>query len=90
MGIRGWVRVGDAAACGGAVAEGSSCDVSDGVPYAFEGAKMSCSGNCVIAEGYATSVLSNGKAQVLDGQRTTGRCTLVSTLNGADGVADES
>jgi uncharacterized Zn-binding protein involved in type VI secretion len=49
---------------------------------------MSCNQGCVIAEGDPSSILSNGKAQVLDGQRTSGGCTLISTLNGVDGVAD--
>lgn len=85
--LRGWVRAGDQADCGGAVAEVSASDSSDGIAYAFQGARMSCRRNCRIAEGYAGSILSNGAAQVLDGQLTSGGCRLSSTLNGIDGVA---
>jgi uncharacterized Zn-binding protein involved in type VI secretion len=87
MEIRGWLRVTDRADCGGTVAEGAPCDFSGGVSYAFQGARMACSKNCVIAEGYHYSLLANGAAQVLDGQLTSGSCRLVSTLNGVDGVA---
>jgi uncharacterized Zn-binding protein involved in type VI secretion len=90
MTISGWIRLGDAATCGGTVAEGSSCELSDGIGYAYQGARMSCTRHCVIAEGYPSTVLSNGKAQVLDGQRTSGKCALVSTLNGVDGVSGET
>jgi uncharacterized Zn-binding protein involved in type VI secretion len=77
----------DRANCGGTVAEGVPCDTSDGIGYAFLGARMSCRENCTIAEGYPDSILSNGAAQVLDGQQTSGGCRLASTLNGIDGVA---
>lgn len=85
----GWIRLGDKATCGGTVAECSSHDLSDGIGYAFHGARMSCNRNCVISEGYPSSILSNGKAQVLDGQRTSNGCALISTLNGVDGVAGD-
>jgi uncharacterized Zn-binding protein involved in type VI secretion len=71
------------------VAEGSSCEFSDGIGYSFQGARMSCNGSCVISEGYPKSTLSNGNAQVLHGQLTSGGCPLISTLTGVDGVADE-
>jgi uncharacterized Zn-binding protein involved in type VI secretion len=87
MEIRGWLRRDDSADCGGKVAEGSSCEFSGGIGYAFQGAHMACRKGCVIAEGYPMSLLSNGAAQVLDGQRTSGGCRLISTLNGVDGVA---
>lgn len=86
MQIRGWLRAADRADCSGTVAEGSSCDTSDGIGYTFQGARMSCNKHCTIAEGYPRSLLSNGKAQVLDGQLTSGGCRLISTLNGVDGV----
>lgn len=89
MQIIGWIRVSDKAACGSAVAEGSSCEFSDGIGYSFQGARMACTKGCVIADGYPDSTLSNGKAQVLHGQLTSGGCPLISTLNGVDGVADE-
>lgn len=86
MKIIGWVRHGDKAACGGTVAEASESDLSHGKALAYQGAAMSCAGNCVISDGYPGSVLANGKAQVLDGQLTSGGCALASTLNGIDGV----
>jgi uncharacterized Zn-binding protein involved in type VI secretion len=88
--IRGWVRAEDRADCGGTVAEGAPCDTSDGIEYAFQGARMSCGNNCTIAEGYSGSILSNGAAQVLDGQLTSGGCGLASMLNGIDGVGGVS
>jgi uncharacterized Zn-binding protein involved in type VI secretion len=87
--LRGWIRVADRADCSGTVAEGSSCEFSDGTAYTFQGARMACSGNCTIAEGYPASLLSNGAPQVLDGQLTSGGCRLISTLNGVDGVAGD-
>lgn len=87
MEIRGWLRATDAADCGGTVAEGSSCEFSGGIGYTFQGARMACPKSCVIVEGYPRSLLANGKAQVLDGQITSGGCRLISTLNGVDGVA---
>lgn len=86
--IRGWVRVWDQADCGGTVTEGGPCDTSDGIAYTFQGARMSCNMNCTITDGYPSSILSNGAAQVLDGQMTSGGCRLISTLNGIDGVAE--
>jgi uncharacterized Zn-binding protein involved in type VI secretion len=87
--LRGWLRVSDHADCGGTVAEGLACDTSDGIAYTFQGARMSCDKSCTIAEGYPSSTLSNGAAQVLDGQQTSGGCRLISTLNGVDGVAGD-
>lgn len=87
MKIRGWLRATDRADCGGTVAEGSSREFSGSLGYAFQGARMDCRRGCVIAEGYPRSLLSNGAAQVLDGQLTSGGCRLISTLNGVDGVA---
>jgi uncharacterized Zn-binding protein involved in type VI secretion len=82
------MRITDRADCGGTVAEGSSCDTSGGIGYTFHGARLSCNKNCTIAEGYSLSILSNGAAQVLDGQLTSGGCRLISTLNGVDGMAE--
>lgn len=87
MKIRGWLRAGDSADCGGTVAEGSSRDTSGGIGYTFQGARMSCTQNCTIADGYPRSTLSNRAPQVLDGQRTSNGCRLISTLNDVDGVA---
>jgi uncharacterized Zn-binding protein involved in type VI secretion len=87
--LRGWMRVGDQADCGGTVAEGASSDTSGGTAYTYQGARMSCNKHCTIAEGYPISTLPNGAAQVLDGQHTSGGCRLISTLNGVDGVAGD-
>lgn len=89
MDIIGWLRQGDKAACGGIVAEGDPFVTSMGRPYAFEGAKVACRKNCVIAEGYPFSTLMNGKPQVLHGMMTSGGCPLLSTLNDEDGVGNE-
>lgn len=86
--IVGWIRLGDKSTCGGVVAEASAHEHSDGIGYSFRGARMSCSGDCTIADGYPQSILSNGAAQVIDGQKTSRGCRLLSTLNGVDGVAE--
>jgi uncharacterized Zn-binding protein involved in type VI secretion len=88
MQIIGWVREQDRADCGGTVVEGDSFTISDGRPYAFQGARMACKKNCVIAEGYALSTLTNG-GRVIHGMKTSGGCPLISTLNGVDGVGNE-
>lgn len=86
MGIRGYICQGDEASCGAVVAEGSAQDTADGGrAYAFQGARMRCDKNCVIAEGVSSSTLSNGQPQVVHGMRTSNGCTLISRLNGTDG-----
>lgn len=90
MKIIGWIRQGDKAACGGKVAEGLHTCTSRGVPYSFEGAHMACRNNCVIREGFARSILANGRSRVIHGMKTSGGCPLYSTLNGIDGVGDTS
>jgi uncharacterized Zn-binding protein involved in type VI secretion len=89
MEIIGWIRQGDKAACGGLVAEGDPFCISDGKPYAFQGAQLACKKNCVIAEGYLHSTLTNGRSQVIHGMKTSGGCPLLSTLNDFDGVGNE-
>ncbi|WP_288393344.1 PAAR domain-containing protein [uncultured Herbaspirillum sp.] len=89
MKIIGWVRSGDKTACGGTVIEGDVTCISYGRPYAFEGARVSCHRYCVIANGYPLSTV-NGRAQVLHGMKTNGGCPIYSTLNGIDGVGDDS
>jgi uncharacterized Zn-binding protein involved in type VI secretion len=89
MEIIGWIREGDKAACGGTVVEGDQFTISDGRAYTFEGARMACPKNCVIAEGYAFSTLTNGRSQVIHGMKTSGGCPLISTLNDCDGVGNE-
>lgn len=81
--------MGDRAACGAMVCEGDQFVTSMGRPYTFQGAKLACKKNCVIAEGYLFSTLTNGKPQVLHGMRTSGGCPLLSTLNDVDGVGNE-
>lgn len=88
MRIIGWIRVGDKAACGGVVAEGDPLVSSNGIPYSFEGARMSCASKCVIAEGYEFSTLANRRHRVLHGMRTSCGCPLYSTLNDRDGVGN--
>lgn len=90
MKIIGWLRQGDSAACGGKVAEGLSTCISHGVAYTFQGARMACRNNCVIAEGFARSTLANGRSRVYHNMRSSGGCPLFSTLNDIDGVANES
>jgi len=89
MRIIGWIRAGDQAACGEQVIEGDPCSISDGRFLAFEGARMGCSKDCVIAEGYIPDKLFNGRSPVLHGMRTSGGCPLLSTLNDIEGVGNE-
>jgi uncharacterized Zn-binding protein involved in type VI secretion len=90
MKIIGWIRLGDKAACGGTVIEASMVEISHGRGYSFQGARMACNKNCLIAEGFLRSTLSNGRCQVTHGQITSGGCPLQSTLNDIDGVGNES
>ncbi|WP_198118800.1 PAAR domain-containing protein [Massilia rhizosphaerae] len=90
MKIIGWIRLGDKAACGGKVAEGLDTCTSHGVPYTYQGARMACRKNCMIAEGFSRSTLSNGRCRVIHGMSTSGGCPLYSTLNDIDGVGNES
>lgn len=90
MKIIGWIREGDKAACGGKVAEGLNTCTSRGVPYTFQGARMECRKNCVIAEGFSRSTLANGHSRVIHGMRTSGGCPVSSTLNDIDGVGNQS
>lgn len=90
MKIIGWIRYGDKAACGGTVIEGDQTCISHGRAYAFEGARVACQKNCVIAHGFPRSTLSNGRAQVIHGMKTSAGCPLQSTLNEIDGVGNAS
>lgn len=87
MKIVGWVRKGDKTACGGTIVEGVPNCTSHGQQIAFQGARVSCSKGCVIAEGFSDSTLPNGSVRVLHGMRTSGGCPCYSTLNDIDGVA---
>jgi uncharacterized Zn-binding protein involved in type VI secretion len=90
MAILGWIRQGDKASCGGTVVEGDQTSVSRGQAHAFQGASLSCRKNCRIAEGHQPAILPNGRCKVTHGMKTSGNCPLVSTLNGIDGVDNES
>lgn len=89
MKIIGWIREGDKAACGGNVLEGDQHFIIRGRPISFEGARMACSKNCVIAEGVRRFTLSNGRSRVIHGMKTTGGCPMISTLNDIDGMHNE-
>ena len=90
MKIIGWIRMGDKASCGGVVAEASVTEKCDGLGYAFQGAAMSCTKGCMIADGYTHAKLDNGKLRVHHGQCTSGGCALVSTVNNRDGIGNAS
>lgn len=88
MKIIGWIREGDRAACGATVIEGDPTCRSHGRAYAFVGARMACPKNCVIAQGFVRSTLTNGRAQVIHGMKTSGGCPCLSSLNDIDGVGN--
>jgi uncharacterized Zn-binding protein involved in type VI secretion len=90
MKIIGWIRVGDKMACGGTVVEGDPTCTSHGKPYAFQGARIACLKNCVIAEGFPSVTLPNGRSLVTHGMMSSGGCPCYSTLNDIDGVSNES
>ena len=71
MNIIGWIREGDKSACGGTVVEGLKTCTGRGVPYSFQGARVACRNNCVIAEGFARSTLANGRSRVIHGMKTS-------------------
>lgn len=90
MKIIGWIRYGDKAACGGTVIEGDQTCLSHGRAYAFQGARMACRKNCIIAHGFPRSTLTNGRPQVIHGMKTSAGCPLQSTLNDIDGIGNAS
>lgn len=90
MKIIGWIRYGDKTACGGTVIEGDQTCISHGRAYAFQGARVACRKNCVIAHGFPRSTLTNGRAQVIHGMKTSAGCPLQSTLNEIDGVGNSN
>jgi uncharacterized Zn-binding protein involved in type VI secretion len=90
MKIIGWIREGDRAACGGPVVEGDQFCTSHGRPYAFEGARVVCANNCLIAEGFMRRTLTNRRHAVIHGMKTSGGCPLISTLNDRDGIGNET
>lgn len=90
MDLIGWIREGDRAACDGLVIDGDQLCTSHGRAYAYEGARLVCQRKCVIAEGFARRTLTNGRHAVLHGMKTSGGCPLLSTLNGRDGVGNDT
>ena len=86
MKIAGYIRIADKTSCGGTVVEGDMTCSSHGRAYAFQGARISCRKRCVISEGLIRAVLSNGRARVVHGMKTSRGCTCESTLNDVDGV----
>lgn len=85
MKIIGWIRVGDKAACGAAVAEGYAGSRYNGVPFAFKGARMDCAQGCTIAEALDHFRLPNGQGVPHHGHRTSGGCPLHSSVNEKNG-----
>ena len=85
MNIKGWVRLGDKAACGSVVVEGCQNIISHGRPLAYIGSAMACPFGCRIIEGDATTILPNRKNAVLHGHRTSMGCPVISSLNDANG-----
>lgn len=90
MGIIGWIREGDAAACGGSVKLGHPNYISHGKALAHHGSPMACKKNCVVTAGEHHFSLPDGLLQALHGDRTSGGCPLTSTLNGIHGAGDPS
>lgn len=87
--IRGWIRQGDKAACGGTVFEGIPTNIRTGKPLAFVGAKIACRHGCVIVEGSPTYT-DNGRAIPYHLHTSSRSCPIYSTLNGVDGWEDGS
>ncbi|MDR9834068.1 PAAR domain-containing protein [Herbaspirillum huttiense] len=86
MKIVGWIRYGDKTACGGTVMQGDPTCISYGKPYAFQGALIACRKKCIIADAYPLSTLTNGRAMVIHGMKSSTGCPIQSTLNNIDGV----
>lgn len=85
--IRGWIRYGDKAACGGTVCEGIPNHTRHGKPVAFVGAKIACKHGCSIMEGHPTFT-DNGRSIPYHLHKSTRGCPIYSTLNGVDGWED--
>lgn len=90
MSIIGWIREGDAAACGGSVRQGHPAFISHGKALAHQGSPMACKKNCVVMAGEHHFTLPDGLPQALHGDKTSGGCPLASTLNGIHGVGNAS
>ena len=90
MNIIGWIREGDAAACGGSVKQGHPLFISHGRALAHHGSPMACKKNCLIEVGEHHFTLPDGLPQALHGDKSSGGCPLMSTLNGIHGVANAS
>jgi uncharacterized Zn-binding protein involved in type VI secretion len=90
MNIIGWIREGDAAACGGSVKLGHPTFTSHGKALAHHGSPMACMKSCVVAAGEHHFTLPDGLPQALHGDKTSGGCPLISTLNGIHGTSNAS
>lgn len=90
MNIIGWIREGDAAACGGSVKQGHPHFNSHGKALAHHGSPMACKKNCMVTAGEHHFTLPDGLLQALHGDKTSGGCPLMSTLNGIHGVGNAS
>jgi uncharacterized Zn-binding protein involved in type VI secretion len=90
MSIIGWIREGDAASCGGHVEHGHPTYTSHGKPLAHDGSPMKCRKNCVVKAEEHHFTLPDGLPQALHGDKTSGGCPLMSTLNGIHGIDDPS
>lgn len=90
MGIIGWIREGDAASCRGKVEQGHPSYTSHGKPLAHHGSPMDCGNGCTVTAGDHHFTLPDGLPLALHGDKTSGGCHLLSTLNGIHGVDDPS
>ena len=86
MGIIGWIREGDRAACQGRVKQGHHAYMSHGKPLAHHGSPMDCGGGCIVTAGEHRFTLPDGLPLALHGDTTSGGCPLASTLNGTHGI----
>lgn len=85
MQIKGWIRLGDKAACGASVVEGCQNVMSHGRPVSYVGAAMACPFGCRIIEGDPATTLPNRRNAAHHGHRTSMGCPIVSSLNNTNG-----
>lgn len=90
MSIIGWIREGDVAACGASVTLGHPHFISHGKALAYHGSPMACNKGCVIKAGEHHFTLPDGLPQAMHGDKTSGGCPLLSTLNGIHGFDTSS
>lgn len=90
MKIIGWIRLGDKAACGGTVVEGENRMTYNGIPFAFQGARIACQKHCTIMQAHDHITLPNGRHVPHHGHLTSGGCPLMSTANDQNGWGNSS